>query len=41
MKPHTLILRTAGVNCDKETAYAFELAGATPEFLHVNEVCKN
>src|SRR3954466_15559896 len=38
MKPRTLILRTAGVNCDKETAYAFELAGATTEFLHVNQV---
>jgi phosphoribosylformylglycinamidine synthase len=41
MKPRTLILRTAGVNCDKETAYAFELAGASPEFVHVNEVLEN
>ena len=41
MKPRTLILRTAGVNCDKETAYAFELAGATTEFLHVNQVLEN
>ena len=38
MKPRTLILRTAGVNCDRETAHAFELAGATAEFLHVNQL---
>jgi phosphoribosylformylglycinamidine synthase len=38
MKPKTLILRTAGVNCDKETAHAFELAGAEVAFLHVNEL---
>jgi phosphoribosylformylglycinamidine synthase I len=38
MKPKTLILRTAGVNCDKETAHAFELAGARAEFLHVNQL---
>lgn len=38
MRPKTLILRTAGVNCDQETAYAFERAGARSEFLHVNRV---
>jgi phosphoribosylformylglycinamidine synthase len=40
MKPKTLIVRTAGTNCDKETAHAFELAGATVEYLHVNELLK-
>jgi phosphoribosylformylglycinamidine synthase len=38
MKPKVLILRAAGVNCDGETAHAFELAGATPQFLHVNQL---
>lgn len=38
MKPKTLILRTAGTNCDREAAHAFELAGATAEFLHVNQL---
>src|SRR5205809_761606 len=38
MKPKTLILRTAGVNCDQDTPHAFALAGATPEFLHVNQL---
>ncbi|MGF1632437.1 MAG: phosphoribosylformylglycinamidine synthase, partial [Phycisphaerae bacterium] len=27
MRPAALILRTAGTNCDVETAHAFELAG--------------
>ena len=38
MKPRTLILRTAGTNCDRETAYAFERAGAGAEFVHLNRV---
>lgn len=40
MKPRTLILRTAGANCDGETAYAFELAGSDCEFVHVNRLLK-
>lgn len=38
MKPKTLILRTAGTNCDQETVHAFELAGATTERVHLNRV---
>ncbi len=38
MKPRTLILRTAGTNCDGETAFAFELAGALSELLHINRL---
>ena len=38
MKPKTLILRTAGTNCDAETAYAFELAGAETERVHINRI---
>jgi phosphoribosylformylglycinamidine synthase I len=41
MKPNTLILRTAGTNCDKETAHAFELAGASTTFLHINRLVEN
>ncbi len=41
MQPRSLILRTAGTNCDRETAYAFELAGATTEFLHLNRLIQN
>src|SRR5438309_10165679 len=41
MKPKTLILRTAGTNCDAETVYAFERAGATCELLHLNRLLEN
>jgi len=36
--PKILILRTAGTNCDNETAFAFEKAGGAPEFVHINEL---
>src|SRR5215510_8615841 len=41
MKPRTLILRTAGTNCDLETAHAFELAGASAEAVHLNRVLES
>jgi phosphoribosylformylglycinamidine synthase len=37
-QPHVLILRAPGTNCDKETAFAFEKAGATTETLHINRL---
>jgi len=37
MKPNVIILRTAGTNCDAETAFAFEAAGAEAEMVHINE----
>lgn len=39
-KIKTLILRTAGTNCDKETAFAFEKAGSDVELIHINELVK-
>ncbi len=33
-----LILRTAGTNCDMETAFAFEMVGGKPELVHINEL---
>lgn len=41
MAPKTLILRTAGTNCDGETAYAFERAGAVCERVHVNRLLED
>ena len=41
MQPKILILRSAGTNCDQETAYAFELAGGHSEFLHINRLLEN
>ncbi len=40
-KIKTIILRTAGTNCDKETAFAFEKAGSSVESIHINELIKN
>ena len=34
--PRVLILRAPGTNCDQETAYAFEQAGAGADCLHLN-----
>ena len=36
LKPKVCILRTAGTNCDKETAFAFSKAGAVAELVHIN-----
>jgi len=36
MKPRFCVLRTDGTNCDRETAFAVELAGGHPELIHVN-----
>jgi phosphoribosylformylglycinamidine synthase subunit PurQ / glutaminase len=41
MKARTLILRTAGTNCDLETGHAFEVAGSEPVFLHINRLLEN
>lgn len=37
-KPKVIVLRTAGTNCDEETAHAWELAGAQAERVHVRSV---
>lgn len=31
------VLRTAGTNCDKETAFAFSKSGGKPKLVHVNK----
>jgi phosphoribosylformylglycinamidine synthase len=37
-KVKACVLRTAGTNCDKETAFAFKQAGAEVELVHVNSL---
>jgi phosphoribosylformylglycinamidine synthase I len=39
-KVRTLILRAPGTNCDVETAFAFEQAGAEVASAHVNELVR-
>lgn len=36
--PRVLILKAAGINCDKETAFAFQSAGAEVDFIHINQL---
>ena len=38
MPPRALILRAPGANCDLESAFAFERAGARAERLHINRL---
>ena len=40
MKPRTLILHSAGTNCDAETAHAFELAGSSADRIHINRLLR-
>lgn len=36
--PEVCVLKTDGINCDAEMAHAFEVAGARPEVVHVNQL---
>lgn len=38
MKPKVLVLKTDGINCDEETAFAFDLAGGDAKIVHVNDL---
>jgi phosphoribosylformylglycinamidine synthase len=38
MKPKVLILHASGINRDHEAAWACELAGGTPEIVHINQL---
>src|SRR3989338_8221091 len=38
MKPKVCILKSDGTNCDEDLAFAFQLAGATPSLVHINEL---
>ncbi len=38
MKPKALILHATGTNRDHDAAQAFELAGAAPEIVHLNQL---
>lgn len=38
MNPKVLVLTGYGINCEEETQFAFESAGATAEVVHVNDL---
>ena len=37
----TMVLRTAGTNCDYETVNGFELAGSAVERIHINRLIES
>lgn len=37
-KPKVLVLRTAGTNCDIESAFSFEITGAEADLVHINQL---
>ncbi|MEK7570931.1 MAG: phosphoribosylformylglycinamidine synthase subunit PurQ [Patescibacteria group bacterium] len=40
-KPKALIFSGYGLNCEEETKYGFELAGATADIIHINDLIAN
>ncbi|MBN1807044.1 MAG: phosphoribosylformylglycinamidine synthase I [Sedimentisphaerales bacterium] len=36
-----IVMRAAGINCDRETEYALELAGAKAQRTHINKLIEN
>lgn len=40
-KPEVTVLTGYGINCDEETRFAFEYAGASAKILHVNDLIEN
>ena len=38
MKPKVLVFAGYGLNSEEETAYGFELSGAAPEIVHINDL---
>lgn len=41
MNPKVLVLTGYGINCDEETKFAFEKAGASADLIHVNDLIDN
>jgi len=40
-KPKSLVLTGYGINCEEETAFAFEKAGSGTRILHINDLIEN
>jgi len=38
VKAQALVITGYGINCERETAHAFELAGATSQIIHLNDL---
>ena len=40
MQPKILVMSGYGINCETETAHAFEKAGGLPEIVHINDIIR-
>ncbi len=40
-KPNVLVFSGYGLNCEEETQYAFQLAGASVDIVHINDLIDN
>ena len=40
-KPATLVITGYGINCEEETAYAFQISGASTKTVHINDIIDN
>jgi len=40
-KPATLVLTGYGINCEEETAFAFNTAGSSSKIIHINDLIEN
>lgn len=38
MKPKVAVIKTDGINCDEELAFAFELSGGAAKIVHINDL---
>ena len=41
MKPKVIVLKEHGTNCERESAHAFQVAGADVDIVHMNELIEN
>jgi len=41
VKPRVIVLTGYGINCEEETAFAFETAGSVSKIIHVNDLIEN
>jgi phosphoribosylformylglycinamidine (FGAM) synthase-like amidotransferase family enzyme len=40
-RPHAIVLRAPGTNCDEEAAYALDRAGALAQTWHINQIIES
>jgi len=41
MKPKAIVITGYGINCDEETSFSFEKAGAESRIVHINDLIEN